>query len=133
MMRSFRRLTVVVVVAAILIPTLTVAGTALASTRDRHRPAPKAHTASGSWECTIVGGVVAAGVGASFVNPGLAAITATLAWSGFTAGCEIGANHNPRLISGLPRSGNCWYVWQHHWGVPHRHRAYTRRVEECWA
>jgi hypothetical protein len=133
-MRSFRQLTAVVAVAAMLTPTLIVGGTAIASTRHRHRPAPKARVASpGDWECTLVGGIVAAGVGASIINPGLAAITGTLALSGFTAGCMVGANHNPALVSGLPRNGSCWYVFQHHWGVPHRHRAYTRRVMECWA
>ncbi len=133
-MRSFRQLTTVVALAAMLTPTLIVEGTAAASTHHRHRPAPKAHQASpGDWSCTLVGGVVAAGVGASVINPGLAAITAVLSGSSFTAGCLMGANRNPRLISGLPRGGNCWYVWQHHRGVPHRHRAYVRRVEECWA
>ncbi len=126
--RRFRQLIAVVTVAAALTPTL-IAGTAIASTHQHQHP-PKAHQASGSWACTLVGGVVAAGVVASFTNPGLGAITAVLAGSGFTAGCEMGAG-NRTLVSGLPRNGSCWYVFQHRRN--RHHRWYVRRVEECWA
>lgn len=81
----------------------------------------RARMASFGWVCTLSGALVAAGVGIA-----TAGVTGILAGGGWTAGCELGANHrHPYITVGLPNNGSCWYVFRRR-----RHHR-TRRIEEC--
>jgi RHS repeat-associated protein len=91
------------------------------------RGGPLARAAGNNeWVCTLTGAVVAAGVTA--VTAGITGILAGGAW---TAGCELGKSHDPKLVSGsseLSSQGEkCFYVFTKS-RLTHRR---THRVVQC--
>lgn len=88
----------------------------------------KAHAAGGlGWLCTLGGGIMGGGFWLTLSAVGLEGgpFLAIFAGAGFAAGCEMGTNyHHPEVISGLPRTNQCWKA--------RKHRFYGPLYTECF-